>query len=286
MLQAALEETAKHYEGLVIGNQGKHFCVGANLMLVLMEAQDHNWLEIELMIRRFQEASTAIKYSPKPVVAAPFGMTLGGGTELVLPAARIQAAAETYMGLVEAGVGLIPAGGGTKELMLCLQALFPEEIKHEQQEILKACFERIALAKVSGSAAEARMLGFLSQKDGITMNQSYLLFEAKQAVLNLAKAHYVAPQPAKVEVSGCSGKAVLTLAAHHYRESGYASAHDFTIASKLAHVLSGGDIPMGSKVTEQYLLDLEREAFLSLCGEPKTQARIAYMLRKGKPLRN
>ncbi|EGL81549.1 3-hydroxyacyl-CoA dehydrogenase NAD-binding protein [Caldalkalibacillus thermarum TA2.A1] len=286
MLHFSLEEVARNYEGLVIGNQGKNFCVGANLMLLLMEAQEMNWPEIDFMVRQFQQATTAIRYSEKPVVVAPFAMTLGGGTEFCLPAARIQAAAETYMGLVEVGVGLIPGGGGNKEMLYRLYDSVPDKADVDLQQLVNLAFETIAMAKVSTSAEEARQYQFIRPQDGISINQSFLLYEAKQKVLELARAGYRPPQPKKIPVVGREGKAVLMLGAYTFKKGGQISDHDYKIAEKLAHVLSGGDLPQGTLVDEQYLLDIEREAFLSLCGEPKTQQRMQYMLTKGKPLRN
>lgn len=286
MLEYSLEEVAKNYEGLVIGNQGKNFCVGANLMFILMEAQERNWPEIDLMVRQFQKATTAIRYSEKPVVVAPFGMTLGGGTEFCLPAARLQASAETYMGLVETGVGLIPGGGGNKEMLLRLQDSLPGKVDADHQALVNAAFETIAMAKVSTSAEDAKQYHFIRPVDGISVNQGHQIYEAKQKVLQLAREGYKPAHPRKIRIVGEPGKAVMTLGAYTFKAGGQISEHDYKIATKLAHVLAGGDLPTGTLVDEQYLLDIEREAFLSLCGEPKTQQRMQYMLTKGKPLRN
>ncbi|GAJ39791.1 3-hydroxyacyl-CoA dehydrogenase/enoyl-CoA hydratase family protein [Saccharococcus caldoxylosilyticus] len=286
MINYALEEVDRNYKGLVIGNQGKNFCVGANLAMMLMEAQDENYFELELAVRQFQQAMMNIKYSPKPVVAAPFAMTLGGGTEVCLATAHIQAAAETYMGLVEVGVGLIPGGGGNKELYIKHLNSLPNGIDFDLQKITNKVFETIAMAKVSGSAAEARELNFLNQRDGITMNSDHLIYEAKQAVISLYDQGYRPPMRKKVPVVGETGYAALLLGAQSMFHSGYISEHDLKIAKKLAYVIAGGKVPYGTEVDEQYLLDLEREAFLSLIGEPKTQARMQHMLVKGKPLRN
>ncbi|MCZ0756591.1 3-hydroxyacyl-CoA dehydrogenase/enoyl-CoA hydratase family protein [Anoxybacillus sp. J5B_2022] len=286
MINYALEEVDRNYKGLVIGNQGKNFCVGANLAMILMEAQDDNYFEIELVVRQFQQAMMNIKYSPKPVVAAPFAMTLGGGTEICLPSARIQAAAETYMGLVEVGVGLIPGGGGNKELYIKHLNSFPKGVEFDLQKVANKVFETIAMAKVSTSAVEARELNFLNNTDGISMNGDHLLYDAKQAVISLYDSGYQAPVRKKVPVVGETGYATLLLAAQSLHLSGYITDHDLTIAKKLAYVIAGGNVPYGTEVDEQYLLDLEREAFLSLVGEPKSQARMQHMLVKGKPLRN
>ncbi|WP_027410043.1 3-hydroxyacyl-CoA dehydrogenase/enoyl-CoA hydratase family protein [Anoxybacteroides tepidamans] len=286
MINYALEEVDRNYKGLVIGNQGKNFCVGANLAMILMEAQDDNYFEIDLVVRQFQQAMMNIKYSPKPVVAAPFAMTLGGGTEICLPTARIQAAGETYMGLVEVGVGLIPGGGGNKELYIKHLSSMPNGVEFDLQKVANKVFETIAMAKVSTSAIEAKEMNFLNEKDGITMNGDHLLYDAKQAVISLYDSGYQPPVRKKIPVVGETGYATLLLAAQSMHLSGYITDHDLTIAKKLAYVIAGGKVPFGTEVDEQYLLDLEREAFLSLVGEPKSQARMQHMLVKGKPLRN
>jgi 3-hydroxyacyl-CoA dehydrogenase len=286
MINYALEEVERNYKGLVIGNQGKNFCVGANLAMILMEAQDDNYFEIEIAVRQFQQAMMNIKYSPKPVVVAPFAMTLGGGTEICLPSSRIQAAAETYMGLVEVGVGLIPGGGGNKELYIKYLNSLLNGVNFDLQQVANKVFETIAMAKVSSSAAEAREWNFLSKQDGITMNSDHLLHDAKQAVISLYDQGYRPPVRKKVPVVGETGYATMLLGAQSMYHSGYISEHDLKIAKKLAYVIAGGKVPYGTEVDEQYLLDLEREAFLSLVGEPKSQARMQHMLVKGKPLRN
>ncbi|MED4731524.1 3-hydroxyacyl-CoA dehydrogenase/enoyl-CoA hydratase family protein [Aneurinibacillus migulanus] len=287
MLFKSLDEVERNYRGLVIGNEAKNFCVGANLMMVLMEAQDDNWDDINYLVHRFQQASLALKYAKKPVVSAPFGMTLGGGAEVCLPTAKIQAAAETYMGLVEVGVGVIPGGGGTKEVLWrATKPVDAVDSKADLQAFVNKAFESIAMAKVSTSAEEARELGFLRRGDAVSMNRDHLLYDAKQSVLGLDMAGYEPPQQEKIRVVGADGKAVLNLGIYTMRQGGYISDHDVIIAQKLAHVLAGGDVNPNTYVTEQYLLDLEREAFLSLCGEPKSQERMHHMLTKGKPLRN
>ncbi|WP_101843156.1 3-hydroxyacyl-CoA dehydrogenase/enoyl-CoA hydratase family protein [Halobacillus sp. Marseille-P3879] len=286
MINYALEEVDAHYEGLVIGNQGKNFCVGANLGMILMEAQDFNFFEIEMVVKHFQDAAMRIKYSDKPVVAAPFAMTLGGGAEVCLPASSIQASSETYMGLVEAGVGLIPGGGGNKELYIKHLRNIPKGVDFDLQKVANSVFEKIAMAKVSTSAEEARENGFLDSQDAISTNQDHLLHDAKQKVLGLAHSGYQAPKRTRVPVVGEQGYATMLLGAKSLALSGYASEHDLKIAEKLAFVLAGGRVQEGSVVDEQYLLDLEREAFLSLVGEAKSQQRMQHMLMKGKPLRN
>ncbi|PKR78064.1 3-hydroxyacyl-CoA dehydrogenase [Halalkalibacillus sediminis] len=286
MINDSLEEVNKNYKGLVIGNQGSNFCVGANLGMILMEAQDFNFMEIEMVVKQFQQAMMNIKYNDTPVVAAPFGMTLGGGTEVCLPAHSIQASQESYMGLVEVGVGLIPGGGGNKEYYLKQLKGIPEGQGFDLQKITNDVFEKIAMAKVSTSAMEAKENGLLDSHDAISVNGDHLIHDAKQQVLSLSQAGFQAPKREKVPVVGESGYATMLLGAQGLAHGGYVSEHDMKIADKLAFVLAGGRLNYGTKVDEQYLLDIEREAFLSLVGEPKTQERMQHMLMKGKPLRN
>ncbi len=286
MINYAVDEVEKNHKGLVIGNQGKNFCVGANLGMILMEAQDDNIFELDYTIKTFQNALMKIKYSSKPVVVAPFGMTLGGGAEVALHAAHIQASMETYMGLVEAGVGLIPGGGGNKELYIKHLKGLPHGVTFDYQNVASKVFEAIAMAKVSTSAEEARDTNFLNFTDGISVNSDHLIHDAKQAALNLYENGYQAPVRDKVPVTGEPGYATLLLGAESMHISGYISDYDLKIAKKLAFVLSGGKLPYGTLVDEQYLLDLEREAFLNLVAKPKTQLRMQHMLVKGKPLRN
>ncbi|CDQ19318.1 3-hydroxyacyl-CoA dehydrogenase [Halobacillus karajensis] len=286
MINYAVDHVDKNFEGLVIGNQAKNFCVGANLGMILMEAQDFNFFEIEMVVKGFQDSMMKLKYSDKPVVAAPFGMTLGGGAEVCLPADAIQASQETYMGLVETGVGLIPGGGGNKELYIKQIRNMPKDVEIDLQKVANSVFEKIAMAKVSTSGEEAKDNGFLDEKDAISVNGDHLLYDAKQKVLGLAGAGYQAPKRTKIPVVGEQGYATMVLGAKSLALSGYASEHDLKIAEKLAYVLAGGRLKQGTLVDEQYLLDLEREAFLSLVGEPKSQARMQHMLMKGKPLRN
>ncbi|MCP3772689.1 3-hydroxyacyl-CoA dehydrogenase NAD-binding domain-containing protein [Paenibacillus sp. MZ04-78.2] len=285
MIQQSLDEVRSNYDGLVIANQGRNFCVGANLMILLMEAQDEEWDEINSIIHLFQNTMYKVKRFEKPVVAAPHRMALGGGVEASMPADQIVAAAETYFGLVEVGVGLIPAGGGCKEMALraSQHTAHPDA---DLQPYLNQAFETIGTAKVSASGHDAFKLGLFKPTDRVVINQDHLIHEAKQSVLRMAKAGYEPIREEKIRVAGAEGKAVMQLGAYSMRQSGYISDHDVKIANKLAHVLAGGDVPAGSLVTEQYMLDLEREAFLSLCGEQKTQQRIQHMLSKGKALRN
>lgn len=286
MIHEGLKTVREGFCGMVIGNQGQNFSVGANLMLILLEAQEQNWEEIDAMIRAFQRVTMAIKYSPQPVVVAPFGMTLGGGCEISLHAARLQASAETYIGLVELGVGLIPAGGGTKEMLVRALERAGNEPENDLFPHLSQAFETIALGKVSGSAHEAKALGLLRGDDGISMNRERLIDDAKARVLQITALGYQKPEPAKVFAIGNRGLATLKIGMHQMKRGGFISDHDFAIGSKLAFILCGGDCSSVQEVNEEYILDLEREAFLSLCGERKTLERIQHMLKTGKPLRN
>ncbi len=278
------------FEAFVITGEGANFSVGANLMQLLLAMQDQEWDEVELAVRAFQGMTQAIKFCPRPVVVAPYGMCLGGGTEISLHAAARQAHAELYMGLVETSVGLIPAGGGCKEMLLrALEGAPPGSRGDELAifEAVKRSFETIAMAKVSTSAAEARELGFLRTSDVVTMNRARLLMDAKQRARAIADAGYAAPVlRTDVPVPGESVLATLKLAVWTMREGEFISDHDVKVANWVAYVLCGGKVQPGTVVSEQYLLDLEREAFLSLCGEKKTQERIAFTLKTGKPLRN
>ncbi|MGA9061485.1 MAG: 3-hydroxyacyl-CoA dehydrogenase/enoyl-CoA hydratase family protein [Terracidiphilus sp.] len=293
-------DAVRDFLGFVISGDRENFSVGANLMQLLLAAQEGEWDELSHVIHNFQQMTAAIKFCPRPVVAAPFGLTLGGGAEICLHAVRRQPHAETYMGLVEAGVGLIPAGGGTKEMLLrafdAAAALAPPDPKDppsrfaqsaELATALKRSLETIAMAKVSTSAAEARTLGLLSPADRITMNRERLLLDAKAQAAALAEIGYAPPQPrTQIPAPGAAALATLETGIYLLGEAGYATEHDQKVARWAAHILAGGRITPGTLVTEQYFLDLEREAFLSLCGERKTQERIAFTLKTGKPLRN
>jgi len=285
MIQRSVDEVRRNWRGLVVANEGRNFCVGANLMLLLMEAQDEEWEEVDRIIRLFQDAMMSLKRLERPVVAAPHRMTLGGGVEACLPADAILFASETYFGLVETGVGLIPAGGGCKELAARIAAAAPTS-DADFQPAINAAFETVALAKVTTSGANALDLGYMRAGDRVVMNDDHRMYEAKRLVLTIDEAGYAPPMPQPIRVVGRDGAAVLRMGAYGMRQGGFISDHDLLIAGKLAHVLTGGDAPAGALVSEQYMLDLEREAFLSLCGEPKTQARMQHMLTKGKPLRN
>ncbi|MFC4776904.1 3-hydroxyacyl-CoA dehydrogenase NAD-binding domain-containing protein [Paenibacillus sp. GCM10023252] len=285
MIQGSVEEVRNNYSALIIANEGRNFCVGANIMLLLMEAQDEEWDEVNAIIRLFQDTMMKLKHFEKPVVAAPHRMTLGGGVEVCMPADEVNASSETYYGLVEVGVGLIPAGGGCKEFALRVSNANPNP-ETDLQPLLNQIFLTIGTAKVSTSAHDARKLGYLRESDRVIMNQDHLVYEAKKSALRLLDAGYEPPAAQKIRVVGAEGKAVMKLGALAMKQGGYISDHDLLIAGKLAHVLAGGDVPAGTMVTEQYMLDLEREAFLSLCGELKTQQRMQHMLAKGKALRN
>ncbi len=287
MMRDALKEVEEKFDGLVIGNQADNFSAGANLMLMLFEIQDENWDDIEFSVKTFQDTLMAIKYFEKPVVAAPFGLTLAGGCEVCLASSKVQAAAETYMGLVEVGVGLIPAGGGTKEMLLRCTEGIPSGVDADLLPFVRQAFETVAMAKVATSAKEAQKLGHMRSTDKITINRDHLIHDAKRTVLDLVREGYRPPRPKKnVKVMGERGYALLQMGLFYMREGGYISEYDEHVGKKVAHVMTGGNLPDGTEVTEQHILDLEREAFVSLCGEAKTQARIEYMLKKGIPLRN
>ncbi len=273
MVEAAIGEAGRNYAALVIGNQGAHFSVGANLGMILDLGQKGDWEELDRAGRRFQQAAMAVKYSPRPVVVAPFGNTLGGGCEFVLQAARAQASAETYMGLVETSVGLIPGAGGCKEMLL--------RFGNARQ-----AFDLVANAKVSTSGAHARELGLLRACDGISMNPERLIADAKAAALALVAGYAPGAPRRDIPVEGEAAYATLKMAILLESEGGFITEYDVVVQEKLAYILSGGRLTGRQTVSEQYLLDLEREAFLSLCGQPKTQERIAYMLKYGKPLKN
>ena len=285
MLTAGIEEATKNFEALVIGNDAPAFSAGANLMLALFEAQDENWDELDLMIRTFQSTVVSLRDAAVPVVSAPAGLTLGGGCEITLHSDRVRAGAETYMGQVEVGAGLIPAGCGTKELLVRFTRLVPPGGDSLPQ--VQRAFELIGFGTVSSSAADAKRLGLLREVDGITMNRERLMTDAKRKALDLARTGYHPPAPLMdIPVGGAGVRAALDLGVHIAWRAGRISDHDAHIGRLLARILAGGDLPHATTVTEQYLLDLEREAFLSLLGEAKTQERMAHILKTGKPLRN
>ncbi len=284
MMQFAMKTIPEQFVGLVVGNQGEHFSAGANLAVLLMQAQSGEFDEIDQGIRLFQKMTTSMRFSPFPTVSAPFSLALGGGTEMSLYADHVQAHSETYMGLVEMGVGLIPAGGGTTEMVTRFtDALLPGE---DGFAAIRKAFEQIALAKTSTSALEARALGYLRSSDGITMNRDRLIADAKQKVLELSP-NYIQPQPrVDIPALGEAAYANLMVGIDALKLSKQASEYDAELAKHLARILCGGTANRTMQVSTQYLLDLEREAFLTLTGKKKTQERIAHTLKTGKPLRN
>jgi 3-hydroxyacyl-CoA dehydrogenase len=294
MIHKGIKRLDTDFDAMVIANQAPNFCVGANLMLVLIGAQEQEWDELHMAVKQFQNVNLAIKYAPKPVVAAPQGMALGGGCEISLHAAKIHAAAEAYIGLVEAGVGLIPGGGGSKEMMIRANENASSGDELDLFHALKPIFENIATAKVGTSAAEVRQLGYLRRTDTYSINRERLVEDAKQTALALTRSGWkpAAPtwqegaQNTQIKVLGESFLATAKMAIHLMVRGGYASDYDAHVARKLANILAGGPLSAPQMVNEQYLLDLEREAFVSLCGEKKTQERIAHTLKTGKPLRN
>ncbi|MYE89626.1 3-hydroxyacyl-CoA dehydrogenase/enoyl-CoA hydratase family protein [Candidatus Poribacteria bacterium] len=286
MMFEALDEVERNFEGLVIGNHADNFSVGANLALMLERARNRDWEALETMIAAYQRANMRFRLSPKPVVAAPVGMALGGGCEIAFGADRICAAAETYIGLVEVGVGLIPAAGGVKEMAIrCLEGV-PLDADAELFPHFKRAFETIAYAKVSESAAGAKRIGYLREADTISINRAYHLHDAKQLVLAMVADGYQEPQPRQVFVMGNTGFDRLKSEIDLTQRSGQLSNHDVKILNQLAYVLCGGELSVPQYVSEDYLLELEREAFLYLCGEAKTHQRIEHTLKTGKPLKN
>ena len=294
MLHKGLKRLDADFDAMVIANQAVNFSVGANLMLMLVAAQEQEWDELHMGVKQFQNVNLALKYAPKPVVAAPQGMALGGGCEIGLHAAKIQAAAEAYIGLVETGVGLIPGGGGTKEMLIRANEHAAGGEDLDLFHTLKPVFETMAMAKVGTSAEECRNLGFLRREDGVSMNRDRLVGDAKEAALALARGGYKAPaaswqegaQTTQIKVLGEQFLAGAKLVIHMMQRGGYITDYDAHVGRKLANILAGGPLTSPQLVSEQYVLDLEREAFVSLCGEKKTQERIAFTLKTGKPLRN
>jgi 3-hydroxyacyl-CoA dehydrogenase len=287
MAEQALEELQNEaWNGLVIGNQGEHFCAGANIFMIAVAAQQGEYAQIDDLVRKMHRIMQSIRFSPKPIVAAPFGMVLAGGCEVVLAAPRVVAAAETYIGLVEVGVGLIPAGTGCKEMV---RRIVSPPLRTENAQVLpflQRTFEQIGLAKVATSAAEARQMAILKDCDKVVVNQDYLLSEAKQSVLDMVRDGYRPPVPEKLYAPGRDAFAALKIALYQMREGGYASDHDVVIGTKLGRILCGGEISSPTWVDEQHFLDLERQMFVELCHEPKTIERIWHMLQHNKPLRN
>lgn len=286
MLHAGLKRLHSDFDAMVIANQAVNFSVGANLMLLLVSAQEEEWDDIHMAVRQFQNVNMAIKYAPRPVVAAPQGMALGGGCEISLHAARIHANSELYMGLVETGVGLIPGGGGSKEMLIRANEHSAGGEDLDLFHAMKPVFEAIAMAKVGTSAEECRSLGYLRPSDLVAMNRDRLVADAKETALAMVRAGYHPPAPAQIRVLGEEFIAAAKLAIHQMLRGEYISEYDALVARKLANILAGGPLSAPQIVSEQYVLDLEREAFVSLCGQRNTQARIAHTLKTGKPLRN
>ncbi len=287
MIETGLDRAQQDFDALVIGNEASDFCAGgANIFMVVVAAQQGMWDTLDSAARKLQNLNMRMRYFPKPVVVAPFGRVLGGGCEIVLHGSRVVAAAETYIGLVELGAGIIPAGGGTKEI---LRRMVSPAMRTENADVLpflQRAFLQIGQAKVSTSAAEARQMAILRDPDRVVMNGDYLLAEAKREALHMAASGYQAPAPEPVYAAGRDMLAALRVGSFMFKEGGYISEYDRHLAGKLAYVMCGGELTRPQWVSEQYVLDLEREAFLSLCGEEKTQARMWSLLQSGKPLRN
>lgn len=286
MTEIALDRVSQDFVGLVVGNESEHFSAGANVFLIVMLAQNQDWKMLDATVNKMQSIEKRMRYFPKPVVVAPAGYTLGGGAEVTMHASRVVAYAELYTGLVEVGMGLIPAGGGTKEMMRRVLNPAMRTPGVEVLPLLQRLFEQIGMAKVATSAEEARQLGILSPCDRVVLNRGHLLGEAKKEVLHMVSTGFHPPIPEKIYAAGREGLAAMKVGIFTFKEGGYITAHEAVIGNRLANVLTGGDLSRPAWVEEQYILDLEREAFLSLCGEQKTQERIWHFLQKGKPLRN
>jgi 3-hydroxyacyl-CoA dehydrogenase len=286
LIGQSVERAERDFRAMVVANQGEHFCVGANLFLVAMAAGQQQWDQLRSMVQGFQMAAQRMKYAMVPVVAAPYGMTLGGGLEVCLGAGAVQAAAETYAGLVEVGVGLVPAGGGTMNLLWRAFQGVPEGAQVDPYAIVTQVFKNIALARVATSAEEAQGLGYFGRQSGVSFDKARLLHDAKARAVGLAESGWHPPTPRAQVLPGESGIATLKMMIGTLVDAGQASEHDAKIATKVAEILCGGVSGAAHEVTEDEMLALEREAFLSLCGEPKSQERMQYMLMNNKPLRN
>ena len=285
-LNKAIELGEKNFQGLIIGNEGDNFSAGADLGMIFMMSVEQEYEKLDIAIKYFQETMMKLRYSNIPTIASPHGLTLGGGCELCMHADKVVAAAETYIGLVEFGVGLIPGGGGTKEMTLRTSESFKKN--DVELNILRESFLNIAMAKVSESAYQAFGLGiFQKEKDYVVVENKRLLGIAKQEIINIANRGYTKPIKNKeIKVLGKQSLGMFYVGSDSMMSGNYISKHDKKIANKLAYVMSGGDLSEPSYVSEDYLLEIEREAFLSLCGEKKTLERIEHMLKTGKPLRN
>jgi 3-hydroxyacyl-CoA dehydrogenase len=287
MTMKAVDRAEREGVALVIGNDAPDaFCAGANLFGLMMALGAGNTKLINQMVIDFQASCMRTRYARVPVVAAPFGLTLGGGAEVVMGCQTVRAAAELYLGCVEVGVGLIPAGGGCMEMAARAALRATDDPQFDILSIVRVPFLALATARVSTSAEEARDIGYLRQGDSVSMAREHLINDAKQTALGLARAGYRPPPPRKIRVIGETGAATLRTALHNLKGAHQITEHDATVSGQLVRVISGGAVPAGAAVSEQHILDLEREAFLSLCGEPKTRDRIQYMLQKSKPLRN
>ena len=286
MLHDAVERAERDFRGMLLFNQGEHFCVGANLFLVAMAGQQKRWEDIRTLVKSYQAATQRTKYATIPVVAAPYSMTLGGGLELCFGCDAVQGAAETYSGLVEVGVGLIPGGAGTMNMMWRALESIPDGIEYDMHSVVTQVFKNIAMADVATSFGMGQEKGYFRMTDGVSFDRSRQLHEAKQRLIGLSNAGYHPPVPRTHKLAGKSGIATLQMMAQTLVSGGYASEHDAKIAGKLAVVLCGGVSGHSHQVTEAEVLELECEAFVSLCGEPKTQERMQHMLMKNKPLRN
>jgi 3-hydroxyacyl-CoA dehydrogenase len=286
MLGEAATVAEQDFQAVVIGNNGEHFCAGANLMLIAMAAQAKKWDQVEAVVSSLQNALQRLRYAKVPVVAAPFQYTLGGGAEVAMAADACQAAAETYMGLVEVGVGLVPAGGGCLRMVERYTTDLLGVAGVDLLPFIGQASLNIAMAKVATGAEDAKSLKYLRQSDGISLNSARQLFEAKQRALGLAGSGYRPPLPPLLPAAGYDAEKTIGARIWGLVEGGFASAHDGLIANKVAHILCGGAVAAGTLLPEQHFLDLEREAFLSLCGEQKSQERVQFMLMNNKPLRN
>ncbi len=286
IIRQGLDRTEKEFEALVIGNEAENFSAGANLFLIVMNAQSGQWEQLDGLVKSMQDMLMRIRYFPKPVVIAPAGLALGGGSEVIMSASRVVAASELYAGLVEIGAGVIPAGSGTKEMM---RSRYQPAMRTQNALVLpylQRVFEQIGMAKVATSAEEARQMGILGPADVVTLNRDLLLTLAKQEALHMVASGYRPPLPEKIYAAGRDALAALQVAIYMMQQGGYITEYESVIANKLAYVLTGGDLSSPTWVDEQYILDLEREAFLSLCGNEKTQQRMWNLLQTGKVLRN
>jgi 3-hydroxyacyl-CoA dehydrogenase len=286
MAMDAFDRLDTDFDGLVIGDEAENFSAGANLFMMVVGAQQGMWDLLESAVRKLQDLNMRMRYSPKPIVVAPSGLTLGGGCEITMHGSRVVAAAETYIGLVELGAGVIPAGGGTKEM---LRRIVNPVMRIENADALAAlqrAFLQMGQAKVATSAAEARGMNILTPADRIVMNRDHLLTQAKQEVLHMIASGYTPPAPEPIYAAGRDALAAIRIGAWMFKEGNYITPYDHHIAGKLAYVMCGGELTRPQWVSEQYILDLEREAILSLFGEERTQARMWSILQTGKPLRN